>query len=155
MIKRIAAVVIVALFVVTAAFALSACKGGDDSNSTAVIGPTGPTEPTAPDAVKEFTYSKQSSGNVSVTNYQTILNADVNWNGMSMDEKQELIDYTFTMARQKADKDGVGYYNIMCKGEPTKDQAGQMYFLYSQDDNEVILYTDGAPTDRIPAPPAS
>jgi len=135
--KRIAVLIICSLLIVSAALALTACKG--DAGSM-------------PNTVKEFTSSKQTSGGTTVVNYQTIVKADANWDKMSSKDRQKIIDYAFNQAKQQASDNGVTSYNVMGKGEATDSQTSPILFMYDKDNNQVIIYVDGEVSDRV-APP--
>jgi len=136
--KKIAAIVICSLLVLGGAFALSACKGNANK---------------APSTVADFTSSNQTSGNVTMVNYQVIVNADADWNSMSTSDRQKIIDYAFAQARQDIAANDVSYYNIMGKSQATADQDSQMLFMFDKDNNQVLIYVDGQVADQV-APPA-
>ena len=135
--KKLAAVIIISLLVITAAFALSACTGGSAK---------------VPSSVKDFTSSKQTSGNVSVVNYQTIVKADANWDTMSLADKQKVINYAFAEARAQAAANDVTYFNVMGKSEPKEGEESQVLFMYDKDKDNVIIYVNGEKTDTVPTP---
>ena len=135
--RKIITLVLTALLALGAAAALAACDGGTSAEKP----PTG---------VKEITTSQQLSSNVRYTNYQVIVEADVDWDNMSDSEKQKIIDYAFKESRKQAAENDINNFNIIAMkegGEPST-----VLFMWNGGNEEVFLYSDGKPTSSIPIP---
>ncbi|MCL1797845.1 MAG: hypothetical protein FWG24_06010 [Eggerthellaceae bacterium] len=130
--RKIVALIVSVVLASGAGFALASCAPAS----------------TIPSGVKEITSSKQKSGNVTFTNYQTILNEDVDWDGQSTDQKQAIINYAYNEALKIAEEDGVRNFNIL----GVIDGGGGVVFMYDHENNNMIVYSGGKPAGTLPVP---
>ena len=114
---------------------------------------SGNKEPKAPTGFVEMRTSNQRSGTINYTNYMIIISTDVDWDNLSVEKKQEIIDYGFQISRAAANENSVSNFNITGFYENDDMYSRSIpLFYYDQTNEEVIIYIGGEPADRIPAP---
>jgi len=134
--KKIVVYLLTVLLALGAGFALYGCSCNNNTGET-----------TVPKGVGEMTTSPQESGGVTFTNYLVRITNDVDWNALSKDEKQKIIDYVFKQVYKKNEENGIRYFNV---NAVTED--GVSVFQLDRQQNEVIVKKDGQHDYRIPAP---
>ena len=103
----------------------------------------------ASDNVKEIITTQQASGNVRYTNYQVVVNADVDWNNLSDAEKQKIIDYGFKESHKQAAENDVNNYNVL----GIREGSTTVLFMWDRANEQAIIFKDGQPTGTtLPAP---
>ena len=131
--KKIIATILAVLLSTTIASVLFGCGGSSKGAG----------------AIKDITTSEQKSGVVTYTNFQVVLNSDVNWSALSDSDRQAIIDYTVDECRRQAKEMQANNINILGITE-----SGETLFFYDRVNEEMIIYSNGELVGRLPVTPA-
>ncbi|MCL1798882.1 MAG: hypothetical protein FWG23_04005 [Eggerthellaceae bacterium] len=132
--RKIAALFLSVALTFGAGVALVGCTGGSAAEKI-------------PDGVKDIATSRQTSGNVNFTNYQVVIAEDLDWNNLSIEERQKIVDYGYRESRRQAQENGVNNFNIIGVREDSV-----VLFMYDRENKEMKIYEDGQPVDSLPVP---
>ena len=150
--KKILAGILVFVLIVGASVAFAGCSNSNSSNgnngtNNGTNGENNNTELIVPKGVGAITSNNQKSGNTTFTNYLVKITNDVDWNTITKEEKQAIIDYVFKeIFRQNEEKD-IKYFNITGLNE-----SGNPVFMYDRVQDEMVTLKNGEQEFRFPAP---
>ena len=133
--KKSMAATLSLLLVIGVSCALFACSK-DESDELVV-----------PSNVKSIDPQEQTSGDEPYTNYRVTITNDTDWNNMSREDQQVIVNYCFNECKNQIEENGVIDYIIMGVKE-----SGEVLFIYDRDNDVIIVYKDGLATDRLPIP---
>ena len=138
--KKILTLVLVLMLALGVGLVLAACNSGDNDNN-------GTKQAVAPKGVKGITTGKQESGGVTFTNYRVGITNEIDWNTMSKDEKQKIINYVFDEVIKQNSENNIKYFNILGVHD-----SGEVLFAFDRETNEIVTYKGGQNEFRFAMP---
>ena len=101
----------------------------------------------APKGVGAISSNNQKSGNTTFTNYLVQITNDIDWNTITKEEKQTIVNYVFQeIYRQNEEKD-IKNFNIT-----GLNVSGSPVFMYDRVQDEMVTLKNGEQEFRFPAP---
>jgi len=149
--KRIAICFLAVILLIGAGIVVAGCSKGDSNNNgnnSATSSENSNTEPAVPKGVGAITSNNQVSGNTTFTNYLVKITNDIDWNTITKEEKQAIIDYAFYEVGKRNDAKNIKYYNITGVVE-----SGESAFMYDRVNDEMVTLKNGQEEYRF-SPPA-
>jgi len=156
--KKTIVLIVVVILALGAGLVLVSCGGSGISSSGSSSGGSSTASSNSsssdevklappPTGVKDITTGKQESGGVTFTNYRINTTDEINWDTMSKEEKQKIVNYAFTETAKLIQRDGIRYYNIIAI-----NPSGNALFMLDRETDEIVTYKDGQPEYRFSAP---
>jgi len=152
--KRILAGILVFVLLVGVGATCAGCSNKNNSNGSngtnsenSENNKNNNKELVAPKGVGAISSNNQKSGNTTFTNYLVQITNDIDWNTITKEEKQTIVNYVFQeIYRQNEEKD-IKNFNIT-----GLNVSGSPVFMYDRVQDEMVTLKNGEQEFRFPAP---
>ena len=149
--KRIATGILIIVLLLGTCVAIASCNNNNNSNNSNnnIEGSNNDNnkEPVAPKGVGTITSNNQKSGNTTYTNYLVKITNEIDWNTITREEKQVIINYVINEINKRNDENSIKYFNITGVLE-----SGESAFMYDRVNDEMVTLKNGEQEFRFPMP---